>query len=182
MGNALKITIAVQFVRDTLSQWQIGYTTNPLLAETRMAVGFYNHSIYLIGGSSNPRRVCQHQWKTHTLSEIASDLDTDIYGGSAYWTQQQHILYLIPPGIPTEIATYNLDTHAFVSNIIQIPTDVDRYGCLTSAQDQTLFVVGGYNEVDGALNQIQILNLALYHMNTWNDDISLYSDNVTTPS
>eukprot|EP01083_Nonionella_stella_P217551 781017_1 len=122
-----------------------------------MAVGAYNDTIYLIGGKIQSRRATAFNWKTDTFSSIVPNplIETQVFGYGQFWTQQQHLLYLI--ALNDQIGMYNLATNVFTSELTAIPVSITRYGCLAS-QYQHLYVVGGFNSINRSLNQVHILN------------------------
>eukprot|EP01083_Nonionella_stella_P129424 392737_1 len=142
------------------SYWQV---SNDVLAwNWRMAGGVYNDSIYLIGGSNDKKSVKQYQWTTHAFLAEPNSLDTNIFGYGQFWSQYQHNVYMIVPE-QDYIATYNMQTNAFISNFEPIPISVGKWGCLAS-QNGSLYVIGGYNS--DSLNRVQILTVSTLQWTT----------------
>eukprot|EP01083_Nonionella_stella_P108005 313564_1 len=148
--------------------WQV-QTADEAVFHTSIAGGVYNDTIYLIGGNGeNSKQVTKYQWRKGIFSTEPNKLHTAINGYGQYWTQKDSILYLIVPisiteltenGTANHIATYNLETNEFISNLTQIVEPVSVFGCLASSSlYESVYVVGGWNY--GSLNLIQMLNLS----------------------
>eukprot|EP01083_Nonionella_stella_P095312 267527_1 len=157
------LIIFTHFIKHILGVWQV---SNQELSRwnKRMAGGIYDDTIYLIGGAVIPKGVRAYQWTTETFLIDHNPLDTNIEGYGQYYTQHQHIVYMIVPQADY-IATYNMQTNEFISNLVQIPISVSKFACLAS-QNQTLYVVGGADADENALNQLQILSVSTLQWTT----------------
>eukprot|EP01083_Nonionella_stella_P241949 844386_1 len=160
----LLIIIFTQFLKIILGVWQVSEHEFPYWIK-RMAGGIYNDSVYILGGKSSSgyeRSVYVYQWTTQSYASLTTHdpLPTDIYGDGQYWSQHHHILYMIVPDAGNTLATYNMQTNAFISNFIRIPTSVGKYGCLAS-HNETLYLVGGMTNGGSSIaNELQILSLS----------------------
>eukprot|EP01083_Nonionella_stella_P040072 108969_1 len=129
-------------------------------SDDRIATGEYNGTIYLLGGDQNRNQVPAYEYKTETLQDIGSNaLRFDVWGYSQYWTQVDHILYLIIPrkdlpegSTPNYIGTYNLATTTFIPTFHSIPINLHHDGCLAH-HDSYLYVVGA------GMTSVKTLNL-----------------------
>eukprot|EP01083_Nonionella_stella_P232411 819902_1 len=134
----------------------------------QMSIGAYNDILTILGGNYNPLDM--------TIYEISNDLiiplPTNTMGTSQYWTQIQNIVLLMDPYSPV-INSYDLSTSIFTQKWkgITIPNNVTIYtGCIASTQD-TLFIVGGADEV----NDVYLDTLFIYYLNsdTWDHGASI---------
>eukprot|EP01083_Nonionella_stella_P064321 167523_1 len=133
---------------------------HPILpfAGSYMAVGVYNHTIYIIGGHGEnhhanfvPTAKYSITGNTFIVMET-HDTNTNlvypgVYGYGQFYTQQGQNLYWIQANQfesnTLMIARYNLQTETYNSNWKQIPTAMpDHNGCLSSSE-QYLVLLGG---------------------------------------
>eukprot|EP01084_Bolivina_argentea_P284745 488093_1 len=131
--------------------------------DSRMAVGVWNGSIFILGGISNRNALVEWNIFENTMTDYgATYLNAYIWGNSQYWSQQQDILYMIggdPQYSGDTFSIFNLRTKQLTENYhnISIPIGVDEYGCLAS-YGELLYVIGGWNNFD-ALDIVQIVNV-----------------------
>eukprot|EP01083_Nonionella_stella_P149740 476001_1 len=110
--------------------------------DSRMAVGIYNKSIYLLGGDVNERQLTEFLISDETFINHGAPLGSDVAGYAQTYTQINHTLYLKDMD-STGISTYDMKTNTFTSSYItNIPIDEGKYACIASSQTQ-LFVAGG---------------------------------------
>eukprot|EP01083_Nonionella_stella_P034566 94596_1 len=110
--------------------------------DSRMAVGIYNKSIYLLGGDVNERQLTEFLISDETFINHGAPLGSDVAGYAQTYTQINHTLYLKDMD-STGISTYDMKTNTFTSSYItNIPTDGGKYACIASSQTQ-VFVAGG---------------------------------------
>eukprot|EP01083_Nonionella_stella_P172780 593999_1 len=127
-----------------------------------MAVGSYNHTIFLIGGFAHPQQTTEYNVITETFINInETALSQNIYGGGQYWTQQDDIMYIIffdKDGTNEDSLTiYNMTNRQITDNWMSFPKQVTFYGCLASIEGY-LYVTGGIKGVV-VNNDLQILDL-----------------------
>eukprot|EP01084_Bolivina_argentea_P204255 348794_1 len=127
-----------------------------------MAVGHYNEMIFILEiyncGHVNNYQMVQYDIETNNFVDNGiSSISKPIVGGSQFYTQINHILYIID-NIGDKVLIYNMETKIFINNIF-IDTNVGIYGCLTSSTEY-LYIIGGYNQIDNNLNTLQILNIS----------------------
>eukprot|EP01083_Nonionella_stella_P141106 434141_1 len=138
--------------------------SDPLMpyADDEMAIGAYNDTIWLIGGYKQRKQTTQFKVVTQTFTNFeANALSSSIRGHSQYWSQQNHIIYLIDPITGNSFCIYDLMNNQFTSNWMDITfsTNVGYRGCLSSTP-QHLYVSGGYN--GQWHNILQIVSLSSY--------------------
>eukprot|EP01083_Nonionella_stella_P105805 304578_1 len=134
-----------------------------------MGIGSYNQTIYFFGSINpdNPQiwhesmaEVAQYELKNNQLTHIATTRHSNNYmmGRGQFWTQIDHILYLIPM-LHGPLLTYDMQTQTFITNIVkgEMNVAVDEFGCLASSND-LLFVIGGINQ-DITLETVQTYSL-----------------------
>eukprot|EP01084_Bolivina_argentea_P019508 36261_1 len=79
-------------------------------SDAYQAIGFYNHTISIIGGMDYPRQMVQYNTRTHTKTiDIANEagITTDIECSGHGWVQENEWLYMIPMS-GDHFAIYNL--------------------------------------------------------------------------
>eukprot|EP01084_Bolivina_argentea_P141478 248591_1 len=141
------------------SQWQIE-PESLTRADSRQAIGYYNSTIFVIGGYNNPRSLIKYNVETKTITTNIPnrpEITTDIQCDGQSWSQKEHVLYIIPPS-GTHLTVYNMDDNTFTIKE-QIPKKVGDTGCMVT-YDMFIFVLGGYNNNDGFLDTTQYL---IYH-------------------
>eukprot|EP01084_Bolivina_argentea_P058091 106070_1 len=131
-----------------------------------MAVGYYNHSIWLLGGSYTNYYLTefdidQQSFINHGTTTGETNISWYIIGGGQYYTQINNTMYFIEY-TGWEIMTYTLDTKQFTRRWqYPFPTKVGGKACLASTSEY-LFVVGGEsaNNVELTVNNLRILELS----------------------
>eukprot|EP01083_Nonionella_stella_P274912 933556_1 len=125
-----------------------------------MAIGSYNHTIFLLGGNPHRRQMMTYHTDTNSFAyagENALPINTSAVGQG--WTQKGHILYLVDYNSLT-LAMYHMNTQQFATNAIDVPIEMGPRACLASSNDD-LFVIGGYyNTTAHVHNKLQILHLS----------------------
>eukprot|EP01083_Nonionella_stella_P113666 335136_1 len=138
------------------SQWTSVTNPSPPSGDLNIALGSYNHSIFLVGGSFNSYRLLEYRIGGDTFLESEVTSHVGIWGSGDYYTQIDNLLYTIT-STGDYLARYDMSTNAFTSKWHIMDTAVSGYGCLTST-DAYLFVVGGKNGAS-MLNTLQVLAL-----------------------
>eukprot|EP01084_Bolivina_argentea_P223661 378388_1 len=150
----------------TLTPWSRSWNSSsvPLLgSQSTMGIGYYNNSIFLIGGT-NKKQVTEYDITSDIMIDYGTDaIPYDINGNAQFYTQVDEILFMINPSGNT-ISTYNLKTHQFTYswNDVTIPiSGAGSQGCMTSINNY-LFIVGGKLTNNNNKNTFQILNMSTY--------------------
>eukprot|EP01084_Bolivina_argentea_P035869 66414_1 len=128
-------------------------------ADTDMAIGVYNTTIFLIGGGSSPRQLIEHNVNTQTYQDHGLDaLAANVGGEGQFWTSNDHIIYIIDQNTGNSFNTFDMSLNLFTTDWkgITFPVAVDE-ACLASTET-FLYVLGG------TLDVLQILSLSTY---TW---------------
>eukprot|EP01084_Bolivina_argentea_P141477 248590_1 len=140
-------------------EWQIE-PESLTRADNGQAIGYYNSTIFVIGGRNYERSLIKYDTETKTITTNipnAPEITTDIECRGQSWAQKEHVLYLIPKS-GTHLTVYNMDDNTFTIKE-QIPKKVGDTGCMVT-YDMFIFVLGGYNNNDGFLDTTQYL---IYH-------------------
>eukprot|EP01083_Nonionella_stella_P318526 1164812_1 len=147
-------------IRIGMTTWVYPNKTERLpVANMAMAVGSFNHTIFLLGGNPSPRQMTKYQTKSKNFvygGDNALPINTSAMGQG--WTQQGNILYLVDIDFPINLAMYHMNTQQFTTNWTNLPIEIGPHSCLASSKD-TLFVVGGRYNLTAYHNKLQILNL-----------------------
>eukprot|EP01083_Nonionella_stella_P285032 970248_1 len=134
-----------------------------IYSNDQMSIGVYNDTIWLIGGGDFPTQLTQYNVRTQTMTDFGENaLTASIKGYGQYWTQQNHMVYIIDQSTGNSLCTYNMITNQFQTNWMSIifNTNVGDSGCLASTA-QYLYVTGGeINDV--VVNTVQILSLSTH--------------------
>eukprot|EP01083_Nonionella_stella_P164613 545365_1 len=151
---AVTILLGVFFTITVISEWI--QTSSPKLprADYCIAVGFYNGSIYLLGGYGHRYQITEYAIERnlfidHGLEAMHTYAPFQLYGVYGYaqfWTQIDHLLYVeesYGKTEPDKISIFNMETKTFASSVIGgIPTDGGINSCMTSNTTH-LFLLGG---------------------------------------
>eukprot|EP01083_Nonionella_stella_P306492 1073631_1 len=129
-------------------------------ADRQMAIGSWNGSIFILGGSGYGRAlveldIADNQMIDHGTTYLANDT----FSSAQFWTQREEILYIISNDGYT-LNAFNVRNKEFTQNYnnINIPIAPLIASGLASYDDR-LFVVGGKNQSNGAVNTLQIYNI-----------------------
>eukprot|EP01084_Bolivina_argentea_P141652 248902_1 len=136
------ITFLLFVISIANSQWVRVHTMVPRYSR-RMATGSHNGSIFIIGGWLSPQQLLEYNtdsWIDHGMYALPSST----FGMSDYYTQINHLLYMISTDRNT-LNVYNMDTNIFISDLINVTNHSIWSGCITSTHN-TLFIMGGYDD------------------------------------
>eukprot|EP01083_Nonionella_stella_P129231 392057_1 len=122
------------------------------------AVGYnsINNTIWIVGGNPAERSLISYDIDSNIFTDYtATALSDYVWGWGDFYTQIDDILYMIDPS-GDKLSTFNVNTAQFTYyyQTIDIPYDVNYYGCLASIDD-ALFVLGGGT----SSKHVQVLNL-----------------------
>eukprot|EP01084_Bolivina_argentea_P149048 260459_1 len=149
------ITTCNKIVESALffDEWKLGNSTLPF-ADRGMAAGYYNQSIFLIGGEQHRFQLTQYNIVHNTMTDYGN-ISVDTFGVGQFYTTVKNIIYMIDWN-GDKFSTFNLKTKVFTNdwNGIRIPLQVWFDSCLASTE-QFLFIVGGQNS-----KELQIFNLS----------------------
>eukprot|EP01083_Nonionella_stella_P023533 65133_1 len=136
-----------------------------------MAVGEYNGTVFLIGGAPSGgvdnNQLVQVDIETQNVTDRGGDFfNVETRGGSQFWTQQSHIVYMITGTTEnTTFNTFNLITMEYTRDWrgITFPIDVGEYptACLASS-NAFLYAVGGMIGAGWSIDVVQVLSLSTY--------------------
>eukprot|EP01084_Bolivina_argentea_P253662 426206_1 len=165
--SIINVTCRSSLTNNSDSEFSIWNTSTVSLIRTdyRMAVGYINNSIFLIGGDRNSFQVTEYNiTRNEMVDHGTSAISSKIYGLGQYYTQIGHFVFMIDPEFDAiTLCAYNLLTNEFEYhwNAVNIPQPVRAEGCLAGNRDY-LFVTGGRSAASGNPGMIdfQILNLA----------------------
>eukprot|EP01083_Nonionella_stella_P316207 1145305_1 len=92
-------------------------STNLLIhSDDQMSIGVHNDTIWLIGGGDFPTQLTQYNVRTQTMTDFGENaLTASIKGYGQYWTQQNHMVYIIDQSTGNSLCTYNMITNQFLS-------------------------------------------------------------------
>eukprot|EP01083_Nonionella_stella_P084567 234152_1 len=153
--------VVLQCIGLTVANWNLGNGSLRLsLGDDEQAIGVFNDSIFIIGGSRFGKQAEEYRLKNSSYPFINHDnvISVDFGGDGQYWTQKDHILYLIQPTTPSYIATFNMVSNQMTPNYTQIPTNINRGGCLATF-DRYLYIVGGDADTNHSLNTLQVFDV-----------------------
>eukprot|EP01083_Nonionella_stella_P124598 376356_1 len=144
-------------------------STNLLIhSDDQMSIGVHNDTIWLIGGRDFPTQLTQYKVRTQTMTNFGDNaLTASIKGYGQYWTQQNHMVYIIDQSTGNSLCTYNMITNQFQTNwkSITFNTNVGDDGCLAS-DAQYLYVTGGEDGNALGLKTLQMLSLSTHQWTT----------------
>eukprot|EP01083_Nonionella_stella_P081748 225363_1 len=123
-----------------------GWTTSNILLPTEddaQAIGFYNDSFYILGGTRNPNQMTQYNTAQSEMTTLSS-LSVSVVGVSQFYTTLDDILYMIHPSGDSFSAYDLLKTNIFIANWNNMTPPVTTHGssCIQTMPGY-LFVVGG---------------------------------------
>eukprot|EP01083_Nonionella_stella_P060942 158919_1 len=139
-----------------------------IYSNDQMSIGVYNDTIWLIGGGDFPTQLTQYNVRTQTMTDFGENaLTASIKGYGQYWTQQNHMVYIIDQSTGNSLCTYNMITNQFQTNwkSITFNTNVGDDGCLAS-DAQYLYVTGGEDGNALGLKTLQMLSLSTHQWTT----------------
>eukprot|EP01084_Bolivina_argentea_P293054 503974_1 len=142
------------------SEWKIE-PESLTRADSRQAIGYYNSTIFVIGGPINPRSLIKYDTQTKNITiniQNSPNITTNIACFGQSWVQKQHLLYIIPWRI-SNLTVYNMADNTFTIQE-EIPQDVSASACMAT-YDMFIFVLGGINN-NGYLNTTQIFNISAH--------------------
>eukprot|EP01084_Bolivina_argentea_P042486 78322_1 len=158
-------------------------TTNAILprgGDANMAAGYYNDSIFLLGGDSHGYQLLEYNFLKKTLIDYGklALIPTESLGFGQYYSQIDDTLYIISYPNGDKLSVFNMSTKVFESvwNNVDIPLAVSSAGCLASSTIFTekyinyLFIVGGGG--NGVyLNTLQTLDITamIWYSSTMKD-------------
>ena len=166
MANLSFIVIVFSAIQGFNSQW-ISPATKMPVDNSLMNVGYYQNTIYMIGGWPEIHGLLKYHLSNDTFSFSPDFLLRPLYSLSQWWFQINDVLYMTGDYSEDMINTYNLRTNTFTSNVSRVPEyHAEIQHCLTGDPNQSLiFYLGGTKTV-------QILNLT--------DMIWNFAPNMTT--
>eukprot|EP01083_Nonionella_stella_P141108 434144_1 len=128
-----------------------------------MAVGSYNDSIWLIGGGYDSKQSTEFKVNTQIFTNYRDDaLSSDVRGHGQFWSQQDHVIYIIDKNTGNSFCIYDLMNNQFTSNWMNVTfsANVGDKSCLSSTPE-ALYVTGGLNSSSGySHNILQIVSLS----------------------
>eukprot|EP01084_Bolivina_argentea_P201663 344684_1 len=128
---------------DYVGSWITGDASRStdITARWMMATGFWNDSIYIIGGEQARKELIEYNTLSKQMIKLNSYVDRDTWGYGQYWSQQTENLYMIDPS-GDSLNVMNLATKTFTTNWQGININVANFGCLASTSVY-LFITGG---------------------------------------
>eukprot|EP01083_Nonionella_stella_P149323 474048_1 len=161
----LRLAIIVSFsVKCTgflsVGDWNL---ETPLLPDVAcmMAVGYWDNSIFILGGSSpHQYNFVEYDISKDTMSRRSS-LSLSVHGYGQFYTQIHNELFMIhKDGDSLLVMDLSSSQKTLQTNwnSVVILTTVSNYGCLAST-DEHLFVAAGWDNPN-YLNELQILTIA----------------------
>eukprot|EP01083_Nonionella_stella_P303461 1050642_1 len=165
----LVVIVFIVYVQIAKALWHTSQTLLPNGGnDFGMAIGAYNDTIFLLGGYDNARQKQLTQYKVSTQTLTAFGLNTferNLYGSVQYWTQQDHILYMVDPSTRNSLNTYDMIDKQLTVHWMGITFNnyVGTRSCLSSTPDH-LYVSGGLSKYSPyyLLNHLQIVSLSTY--------------------
>eukprot|EP01083_Nonionella_stella_P077342 211134_1 len=140
-------------------------------AKDRMIVGYYNESVWLLGGLPGLNNVFEYQVNNNGQFIQHPNVSDYIYSYSQSWVQIEEIIYHYkhPKSLtnPAHIGSFNMRTRSYVPNFIAKKNATLFYPCIANKGRDFLFVIGGWynwsgglqSQWDDAVNAMQIFNL-----------------------
>eukprot|EP01083_Nonionella_stella_P059257 155042_1 len=143
MSSLLRLFICIHIYIQCIPSFWFDLANLPTW-DSGMAVGSYNGSIYLIGGSAGSHtQFTEYSIDLNTFTSIEpSPLNFAVYltWHQQFWTQQEHIVYIINGA--TSIAAFDFTTQTHSTSFTSTPNNAGQQKCLTSSMDY-LYVTGG---------------------------------------
>eukprot|EP01083_Nonionella_stella_P102330 291004_1 len=144
------------------SHWMSHSNPSLLQPAVSLAVGSHNGSIYLLGGGNSGiarYQITEYRIDSNTMIDQGNALPQQVYGYGSYYTQVDHLLYMINPN-GRNFSVYNMETRQISSQLssVVIPIHVNAYGCL-AATTTHLIVTGGQDDAFTTIDRVQMLNL-----------------------
>eukprot|EP01084_Bolivina_argentea_P098039 176227_1 len=153
--------------RKLLAEFSSFVTSNVTLprASSQMVVGYWNHSVFLLGGASTAFQMVKYDMINNSMTDYGANYLPGAPSGSGqYYTQKGEFLFIIDSG-GSRISRYNMKTdhYEYSWNNIELPINVAASACLAISEDY-LFVLGGDtgNSFRSAIATVQALNLSSY--------------------
>eukprot|EP01083_Nonionella_stella_P133479 405834_1 len=145
----LSLCVYVLLICVTVCESQWDQATSTLLwNQCCMAIGSYNDSIHILGGTKM-NAITVYNTRNDRFTSDESYFTTDIFGYSSYYTQIHNVLYIIT-GNGSNILSYNMQTDTINYNYATMPSQVasnyEISSCMTSYTSNAksyLFVAGG---------------------------------------
>ena len=128
------------------------------VANSLMSIGYYQNTIYLIGGSSFEQALIKYHLLNDTFSYDLSFFTKTLYSLSPWWFQMNDVLYMTGDFDGDMINTYNLATNTFNSDVYRVPDPIPFAHCLTGDPNQSLIFYFGGNSYP--YDTVQILNIS----------------------
>eukprot|EP01084_Bolivina_argentea_P297116 511802_1 len=143
--------------------WQSGTSVLPR-ADSFMAIGHWNGSIFLLGGTNERNALVEYNIISDQMIDYGNNsLPTRIFGYNTFYTQQNELLFMIDP-FDNVLNVMDLSSKMFISNwhsVNMTPPIESGFRCLASTQE-FIFMMGGYNTEYKIINDLQILSLSTY--------------------
>eukprot|EP01084_Bolivina_argentea_P091399 164547_1 len=151
---AMIVFFALIFALINGSEWK--YEPESLTrADSSQAIGYYNSTIFVIGGSYYSRSLITYDPSTQNIQYSPGIITAGIRCYGQGWAQMDNLLYTIPWS-GTHLAIYNMGDNTFTVQE-QIHQELDRCGCMVT-HDIFIFVLGGESYSNGYFNTTQIFN------------------------
>eukprot|EP01084_Bolivina_argentea_P175128 303324_1 len=134
-----------------------------------MAIGYYDNSIYLLGGYIHQFQLIEYDIGTNKMIDHGENkLPTKVYGEAQYYSVSNNIIFMIDH-FGANLFTFDLTTLSFINdgnNIhFNIPYNVSTEACIAST-DEFLYIVGGRNSENIFLNTLQIFTISTNEWST----------------
>eukprot|EP01084_Bolivina_argentea_P204029 348386_1 len=161
--------IFIMMLDATIGQWIQSNIRLPR-HNSFMAAGYYNKSIYLLGGLTSYQMIEYDVQQNIFVDNGVSALNDKTYGSGQYYNQIGNLLYIIDStnteNINKTLTVFNLESktfdHPYWNGIdSQIAAAYD--GCIASSNDR-IFIFGGKDNNNAFLGIVQILYLST---NAW---------------
>eukprot|EP01084_Bolivina_argentea_P178149 307968_1 len=148
----------------------VGQQEIPIHSDS-MAIGYNGSSIYLVGSWLYRRSLVKFNLPSQSFTYNLSRFPVDIYGWGQFYQQiGDELLIINKEG--TDIAKLNMNTLTFTDSIVSIQISVDDTSCV-AANNNFIFVVGGWNKNYGHLNLLQVFNIT---SGSWLSSLSLMNE------
>eukprot|EP01083_Nonionella_stella_P252723 870404_1 len=127
---------------DLTQEWVTSPIPLPRVADG-MAIGWYDHSIYLLGGYNYPFQLVRYDIPSHQMVDLGShNLQSSVSGLGQFYTTQHNILYIISS--PKQLISFDLRQAIFNHNHFAIPTPVGAAACITSTTSHLYIIEGNH--------------------------------------
>eukprot|EP01083_Nonionella_stella_P237061 831986_1 len=145
----LSLCVYVLLICVTVCESQWDQATSTLLwNQCCMAIGSYNDSIHILGGTKM-NAITVYNTRNDRFTSDESYFTTDIFGYSSYYTQLHNTLYIIT-GNGSTILSYDMQTdtidYSYSAIPSQVASDYEISSCMTSYKSKSksyLFIAGG---------------------------------------